>query len=153
VTAVSGLAFSNQASYEVAPPFPRSWREGGLSRRARHAFVVASAGCRVGPFLARLLREKWGFFRPSISSSPRLDPNLFLPPSPVVDPNQPTIPIRVIPVAAPPPLVGLLHHSTDHWIPVHVFHFLHFLPIAPYIEVIKAALPELRYLWLCANVG
>ena len=38
---VWGLAHPLMSSQnEVAPPFPRSWREGGLSPRALHQFVL-----------------------------------------------------------------------------------------------------------------
>src|SRR5215467_11468618 len=39
----AGPSFRIQTLYEVAPPFPRSWREGGLWPRARLPFVLASA--------------------------------------------------------------------------------------------------------------
>src|SRR5579859_2144017 len=89
------------------------------------------------PFLARLLREKWGLLLL------HLDTNLFLPLPPVINPNQSVFGICVGPETAPGPVVRLLNQSADHGIPVDVFQLLHLFSLTPHVEVIKPALPEL----------
>src|SRR5579862_6399154 len=125
------------------PTYPRTYKgsrglAGTLSRIHQH-----EPGGRV-PHFSRVLCARSGVFAAtSVTPSPRLVPNLFLPPLPVVDPNQPILAIRVRSVTAPLPVVGFLHQSPDHRVPVHVFQLLHLFPLTPHIEVIKPALPEL----------
>src|SRR5579871_4195924 len=56
----AGPSFRIKISDQVAPPFPRSWREGGLWPRARYPSVLAS-----GPSIAIRSRQ----FLPSPSHS------------------------------------------------------------------------------------
>src|SRR5580704_13857564 len=92
-------------------------------------------------------REKWGlsWSSPHHHGRPshRLISNLLLPPSPVIDPDQPGLSVRVPPVTAPPPPIGLLRQPAHHRIPVHVSQLLHNFPLTPHVEVIKPPLPEL----------
>src|ERR1700752_1259382 len=101
---------------------------------------MPGAGC---PISRAFFAREVGFFKTSVTPSARLVPNPFPPPLPVVDPNQPILAIRVRSVTAPLPVVGLLHQTSDHRIPVHVFQLLHLFALTPHIEVIKPALPEL----------
>ena len=73
-------------------------------RRQQH-----QAGCPISR--ASFAREVGSFPRLQLLHHPRLVPNLFLPPLPVVDPNQPILTIRVRSVTAPLPVVGLLNQS------------------------------------------
>ncbi len=84
-----------------------------------------------------------GATTPPRPSSPRFISNLLLPPSPVIDPNQPSLSVRIRAVTAPPPLIGLLRQPAHHRIPVHVSQLLHNFPLTPHVEVIKPPLPEL----------
>src|SRR5579863_6469857 len=50
--------------------------------------------CRVPHFSCVLCARSGVFAATSVTPSPRLVPNLFLPPLPVVDPNQPILAVR-----------------------------------------------------------
>lgn len=61
---------------------------------------------------------------------------------PVIDPNQPIFAIRIRPVTAPSPVVGLVCQFSNHGIAVHIFQLLHLFPLTPHIEIIKPPLPN-----------
>ncbi len=76
------------------------------------------------PHFSRVFCARSGVFSTTLIPLTRLVPNLFLPPSPIVDPNQSLLAIRVGAETAPPPVVGVLRQSADHRIPVHIFRVL-----------------------------
>jgi hypothetical protein len=49
--------------------------------------------------------------------------------------------VRVLPKAAPPPLIRLLHQPSPHWIAMNVSYLLDKLPLTPYVEIVITPLP------------
>ena len=61
--------------------------------------------------------------------------------------TQSSLAVRVETGAAPAPVIRIPHKLALHWIKVHVIQLFVLLFGAPHIEVIEAALPELRILF------
>jgi hypothetical protein len=92
------------------------------------------------PFLALFARS--GAFSDTLPTPNQCSVEFSFPPSPVVDPNQPRLPVSVGAVAAPPPILRRRHQSAHHRIAIHVPQFLNLFALAPQIEIIETTLSK-----------
>jgi len=62
--------------------------------------------------------------------------------TPLIDLHRARFPESITPIAAPPPLPRFLHQPSRHRIPVHIAQLLDPLARPPYVEIVKAPLPN-----------
>src|SRR5437016_12115389 len=92
--------------------------------------------------ISRAFCEKWGFSLTSSRPSASAPPNLLFPPRPVVDPDWSGLSLS-IPVATPLPILGTCHQPAHNRIAMHVLELLNLFLLAPQLEIVETALPEL----------